>query len=44
MNAVLTKNNAKNRLSIKLARGAHLKRVRDEGLAESIGLVERVRL
>lgn len=39
MHALLTKLSAKpaDRLAVKLVHGAHLKRVRDEGLAESIG-------
>lgn len=37
MNAVLTKSHAQNRFEVKLAHGAHLKRVRDEGLANAIG-------
>ena len=37
MNALLTKKHANNRLTVQLARGAQLKRVRDGGLAESIG-------
>lgn len=37
MNAVLTNKHTSNRLAEKLAHGAHLKRIRDGGLAESIG-------
>lgn len=36
MNALLTKRQ-RNRLAVQLAHGAHLKRVRDGGHAESIG-------